>query len=386
MERHRKLYLFILAILAVGCTKPYQPEVTNVNSNYLVVEGLINVSDSTFIRLSRTVLLSEGVRSKPELGAIVTIEGENSQIYPLNEISDGEYVAAPLNLIKNGKYRLRIKASKGQTYLSDFVEAKITPPIDSVGFEVREKGIQLYANAHDDNNKTVYYRWDYEENWQFNAMYKSDFKSDGKDVMPRSQDSTDNIYTCWAGSKSSTIVLGSTAKLGKDVIFQSPLTFINSDSEKLSVKYSTLVRQYALTKEAFDFWENLKKNTESLGSIFDAQPSQLTGNIHNVDNPAEPVIGYISAGTVQQKRIFVAKSTLPNWKTKYPYDCAPLDSVFISAPVTGRPEEDLLFDTFKLIPITSFYVSGRLAGHLGATKECADCTIRGTNKKPAFWR
>ena len=110
-------------------------------------------------------------------------------------------------------------------------------------------------------------------------------------------------------------------KLENDVIYLNPIAFIPGDSEKLMTKYSVMVKQYALTKEAFDFWQTLKKNTESLGSIFDAQPSQLTGNIKNVNNPEEPVLGYISAGTVQQKRIFIAKAELPNWKTKYPYSC-----------------------------------------------------------------
>jgi hypothetical protein len=385
MSKLRIIYLLTLTLAVLSCRKPYQPPVTTVNNNILVVEGLINLTDSTFIRLSRTVRLTDGVGSKAETGAILTIESDGNLVYPLEEQREGTYVAPSLNLSTTLKYRLRIKTRAGSTYLSDFVEAKVTPPIDSVGFEVRDRGLQIYTNAHDDQKKTIYYRWDYFETWQFRSLYKSDFISDGKEVMPRNYE-TDDIYTCWAESKSSTIVLGSSAKLEKDVIHQNPLTLIPSDSEKISIKYSTLVKQYALTKEAFVFWENMKKNTESLGSIFDAQPSQLTGNIHNVDQAEEPVIGYISAGTVTERRVFVGKEQLPSWRTRYPYECGPPDSVYISAPITGRNEEDLFFDTFKLIPLTSFYKGGRLAGHLGATRECADCTIRGTNKRPAFWQ
>ncbi len=377
--------MLVSVVTLAGCRKPYQPPVTTINSNILVVEGMINLTDSSFIRLSRTVLLTNGIGSKEETGATLAIESDGNQSYPLQEQKAGEYAAPALNLTSAAKYRLKIKTRDGSTYLSDFVEAKVTPVIDSVGFEVRDKGVQVYTNAHDDQNKTIYYRWDYEETWQFQALYKSDFISDGEEVMPRNY-KTDDIFTCWGESKSSTIVLGSSAKLEKDVINQNPLTFIPSDSEKISMKYSTLVKQYALTKEAFAFWENMKKNTESLGSIFDAQPSQLTGNIHNVDKPEEPVIGYISAGTVSQKRVFIGREKLPDWKTKYPFECGPPDSVWIVEPVTGRRLEDLFFDTFKSIPLSPIYIGGRLLGHLGATKECADCTIRGTNKRPAFWQ
>jgi hypothetical protein len=87
------------------------------------------------------------------------------------------------------------------------------------------------------------------------------------------------------------------------------------------MEYSILVHQYALTGDAFTFWENLKNNTENLGSIFDAQPSEISGNIHNVNNPAQPAVGYVSVCTVQSKRIFIHNQQLPRWQTTYPYNC-----------------------------------------------------------------
>src|SRR6202012_4114028 len=105
------------------------------------------------------------------------------------------------------------------------------------------------------------------------------------------------------------------------VVYQNPLTQIPLTSEKVETKYSIIVRQYALTQEAYNFYQNIKKNTEQLGSIFDAQPSQLSGNIHNVTNPNEPVVGYVTVSTVQSKRIFIAHESLPgDIQPIYPYD------------------------------------------------------------------
>ncbi|MDO3626770.1 DUF4249 family protein [Mucilaginibacter sp. BT774] len=78
--------------------------------------------------------------------------------------------------------------------------------------------------------------------------------------------------------------------------YQNPILSIASSAEKLSVEYSILVKQYALSADAYKFYANLKKNTEQLGSIFDAQPSAIRGNIHFVTTPAEPVIGYLCIG------------------------------------------------------------------------------------------
>ena len=52
----------------------------------------------------------------------------------------------------------------------------------------------------------------------------------------------------------------------------------------------------------------MKGNTEDVGSIFGSQPNQNHGNIHNVADSSEMVIGYIGAGSIQQQRIFIKNS------------------------------------------------------------------------------
>jgi hypothetical protein len=84
----------------------------------------------------------------------------------------------------------------------------------------------------------------------------------------------------------------------------------------LGIRYSILVKQYALTEDGYHYYQILKKNTESLGSIFDAQPSELTCNFHSLQDPTEIVIGFFSASSVVQKRIFIDKSQV-NWNFIY---------------------------------------------------------------------
>ena len=51
-----------------------------------------------------------------------------------------------------------------------------------------------------------------------------------------------------------------------------------------------------------------------MGSLFDSQPSQLKGNIFNVTNPDEMVIGFVSAGTITEKRIYINNFEIPSFK------------------------------------------------------------------------
>ncbi len=372
----------------MSCRKPYNPPVIANAPSYLVVEGVISAgSDSTIIKLSRTISLSKGVTVNMVPHATLTVESNANTTYPLTEIKTGYYISPGLNLDNTKQYRLRIKTPDNKQYLSDFVAVNVTPPIDSIGFNITNDGMQVYANTHDPNNSTRYYRWDYTETWQFHALYYSQWIGDGVDVVGRRADQY--VYSCFAGDVSTSIVLGSSAKLAQDVIYQNPIAFVASTSEKIETKYSILLRQYALTSDAFIFWTNLKKNTEQLGSIFDAQPSQISGNIHNLSNPAEPVIGYISACTVQSKRVFIDNTQLPRtWRTTYPYDCTE-DSLWYSNPITNVNQvaeflvpvgsTSLAIVPFPLPPLT-------IKGYIAADAQCADCTIRGTTQAPSFWQ
>jgi hypothetical protein len=381
------ILLFIMAVIC--CKKPYAPTIVSTDSHYLVVEGVINAGqDSTFITLSRTVKLSDSVNHRAEPGARVTVESDQGAVYQLSELGKGVYASAGLNLDNSHKYHLHIITSDNKEYRSDDEAPKVTPPIDSVGYKVQADGIQLYVNTHDPNNNTRYYRWEYNETWNFHAKYGSGLMSDGTKLVVRPADK--QIYTCWATDTSSTILLGSTKALVQDVVYQSPLTHIISTSEKLEAKYSILVKEYALSSDAYKFWQNLKTNNEQLGTIFSVMPSELPGNIHCISNPEEPVIGYISVGTVQQKRIFITEEQLPQtWFPVYPYECA-LDSLlFCHGPSCQDDVAEFLIPLgstqYVVLPITD-KTGFVVIGYACSDAQCADCTIRGVNKPPPFWK
>ncbi len=376
----RFIAVMILPAILFSCREAYTPPQITANSNYLVVEGLINTgTDSTIFKLSRTVRLYAKTTTQPETHAIVTVESDANTSYPLKEITPGTYASAALGLSKTAKYRLRIIANTNThtTYLSDFTAAKDSPPIDSLGYTIQPNGLQVYVNAHDATNNTRYYRWDYVETWEFHPMYSSGLIAIGTQIVTRTP--AQDIWTCWATAASTDIVLASTAKLTQDVMYQGIITTVPAVSEKVSIGYSILVKQYALTQDAFNFWQNIKKNTEQLGSIFDAQPSQIQGNIHNITDSTEPVFGYVSAGAVQQRRTTVFYTSWPQgWgQDKSAYNNCAADTL-----LTPADFERLYGPAPNLIPL---YPNPVGAGLIASSRYCADCTVRGTNKKPSFW-
>ncbi|MDB5144055.1 MAG: hypothetical protein JWQ66_2768 [Mucilaginibacter sp.] len=378
-------YLLLLTLLC--CKKPYNPPASSTPNSYLVVEGFINSgNDSTVIILSKTIRLTAKTTNNPVLGATVTVEGEKNGVYNLlDNAGNGHYNSySGLNLSPSQRYRVKIVIGNRQ-YVSDFVEIKQTPPIDSVGFNIQNGNVNVYVNAHDATNNTRYYRWDYEETWQFHSKYQSGWMLDTtiNVLVPRSTE--ESIYDCFGSDLSSHIVLTSTEKLASDVVYQNSVTQIPLSAEKVETRYSILLKQYAITQQAFEFYQNLQKNTEQLGSIFDAQPSQLSGNIHCLTDPSELVVGYITANNVQTKRIYISHNQIPDVPINYPYDCeldtarnAVVQGLLIDRPVNYIPTQ-LLFSKPPTSPPTAI-------GYLYSSKECIDCTLRGTKQAPPWWQ
>jgi len=391
MKRINYLTVILLLLGVYACKERFNPPEVDTNLNYLTVEGLINTSgvDSTLIKVNRTVKLTNKVAQQPELKAVLTIESNDNSIKRnLEERGNGVYFSLPFALDPAKQYRLRIKTAAGKEYLSDFTEVRVSPPIDALSFEAQSTGapgVQVYANTHDVTNKSRYYKWDFVETYEFKSLNYSQWIFDNTNFRARDLTKED-IHTCWKTVKSNTIVLGSSAKLTNDVLNKTPIERVPPNIEKLSVKYSILVNQQVLTKEAFEFWEILKKNTEKVGSIFDAQPSQLMGNVHSVSNPNEIVIGYISAGTLQHKRLFIDAFDLP---TEFRY----VKPAVCRVDTIKRAQFPEIFYAGDHIPVDAFFPPPTIPptppypyAITTTSTACIDCRARGTNIKPDFWQ
>jgi hypothetical protein len=381
MTNRRYFLTCVLMLIGFSCREAYEPNVVSADRNYLVVEGVLDPAAATSIRLTRTSKLDvSGIR--PELNAQVLVEGKDNSVRSLLSAGNGFYTSLNLNLILNTDYRLRIRTSAGKEYLSDYVTARSTPPIDSVNWRMEGDRLRFYVNAHDPSGNTRYYRWEYDETWEIKSYYYSRFIYVGSNNTVRDRVfPAEDVSRGWKFHNSTSILLASSARLQSDVIFEAPLTAIEQGNEKLSVRYSILVRQYALDKKGYEFYDLMKKNTESIGTVFDAQPTEIQGNIHCVTDPTELVIGYVSCSTGSENRIFISSSDLPfSWRyIEYcPYYM-----------VANHP------DSFRLYFQSQFYspydgvyspATGALVGYLSSVPSCVDCKYRGASlTKPPYW-
>lgn len=382
MKVGRFQYLYILCFaLLTSCIESYPPPIIDDDVSFLVIDGSVNSSDgSARVKLSRAVALSSTESIPPELNAIVSVEDTDGNVYPLSEVGDGLYEQSNLSIILSKKYRLNVRTSDNNDYQSDFTAIKPTPAIDSIHWapSTTEAGINILVNTHDDTNNTRYYQWSFEETYEYESVYYAFLKYvDGEVVnIPLSE----QTFRCWRTLPSTKILIGSSEKLNNDIIFNFPLNFIAKGSQKTIIKYSILVKQKALSREAYDYWLNLQKTTENLGSLFDPQPGKVTGNIHNITNPAEPALGYFDVGAAQEKRIFFKGIDLPEGLRSFKtIGSCYKDTVLVDALPQFSGTSGVLLDPITEGPVT--------LGYTYSSRSCSDCRVQGgTTTKPLFWQ
>ncbi len=385
----KKLIIFLFILVAFwGCKEKYISPAISPDTGYLVVDGSINSgAGNTEIILKRTVKL-DAPSVVYESRATVSVIGEDNSIFALNETSTGHYMSSSLNLNKAKKYKLHILTSDSKIYESDLVSVRDTPPIDSVSWQYDNNGLQLSVNTHDPSGNTKYYQWDYAETWEYHSPFFNYFNyrqlntSSGIKYTLEYFDPilityNSAIYTCWPTENSSTILLGSTVSLTSNKIFL-PLTYISKGDVKLSVLYSIKTRQYGLSEGRYNYLQKMKKNTEGTGSVFDAQPSELVGNIHCTTNATEPVIGYVDICTVQESRTFIKNLQVPDWNFVTPCLKTEIPNNIDSITLAHR--------NFYPAYAAKYSPTGsNILSYYFSTPSCVNCTFFGTNIKPTFW-
>lgn len=392
--RVRNLFILLApAVLFFTCREKYVPQIDSPPTGYLVVEGYINSgAGGTTIRLSRTSKLSSAGQV-PETKAIVRVEGKQNPGtgIQLAETIAGTYFNAAVTLNPAEQYRVYIKTTAGKEYVSDYSQVRTTPDIDSLTWGRDNLGVQVYANSHDASTPVGFYQFTFNETWEFHSKYTSRLKlvyrngvlshAGFRDSVSFANDST--IYRCWRSDTPSTILAASTEKLTANRI-SFPVLLIEPGSWKLGVRYSIQVQIYSISQANERFLEQMKKNTELLGSIFDAQPSESQGNVHCLSNAGEVVVGFVEVSQQKQARLFIDAAQVPNWG--YEADCPQGQIVVVNGTGLYQYSTRLQENLFPTQPI-SMITNGPSAQDClyMAPPVCVDCTLRGFNKKPSFW-
>jgi hypothetical protein len=369
--------LILSILLLMGCVEPFDIPVRNEDVAFLVVDGYVDTKTHTAtVILSRAIPLSDENAFSREANASVAVEDSDGSRYVLIETTTGSYQLTNPSFENNRQFRLHITTSGKKEYYSEFITPKVSPPIDAIGWTPEEEGFTIKIGSEDLTQSTRYYRWEYTETWRYESPLSSEFKIENGEAVTRT--ASEQVKTCYRSENSTKIIIATTTDFAQDKFVDQPILFIPKASTKTKFLYSALVRQFGLSKEAYEYWEQLRVNTESLGGLFDPQPAQLRGNISNRDDTTEPVIGYFDGGSVSEKRIFIEFNDLPRHLRVYsPPPLCVQESV---APNKVNEVGSSFLLTYGV------YEGPALVAYMYTSVDCADCTrFGGSTIKPDFW-
>lgn len=382
----------ILVICIFGCVENYTPP-TISSTGLLVVNGSAFIETKTCaIQLTRTQDINSKLNPTPELDAIVSLEDNVGNIYNLENKKNGNYIATNLTLNYNTKYRLKIKTADQKVYVSAYSSTLKSPAIQNINFEPSEEkdAIENVAfwniniDANDTETKNKYYKINYIETWEYRSPLKSTlvFSDRNGFITINFRRNQDELFKCWKSDSNKAVLIYSTLNLNSSNISKFKINKVEVGTKKLNNAYSILVNLNTISQDEYKYWEDLKKNSELTGSIFDPQPSQVFGNVTNIADKKDNILGYFSVHSLSQKRITKLNSDLPNTEvvSTKTSDCF-LTPIGLNEAGQATKEGYLLL-SYRYDPLT-----GQIIGYFRGQQDCADCRLvapKGTNNKPTF--
>jgi len=394
-----------MLILMASCVKEYWPDIDGGSDNLLVVDGKITNAPGPYtVKLSRSSPVQQPAFIPVTNATLIILDDKGNQEH-LTEISPGVYQTAENGIqgVVGRKYKLHIITKEAKAYESDFEEIMEPVGLLSVSYKQEyqvagntsseeEQGYQFYLTTEMAINDNNYYFWELEETYEYHSAYNIRFYYNGTLLPPdenhplglQAVDNPDTLYYCWKTDLLKERFTYSTENLSVPVVVEYPLHFIPFYDERLEVKYSLLVRQYTVNNKTQKFYKALvDQNSEQDGLIIN-QPYQLKGNMRNIKDPEEAILGYfIVAGVSEGPRIFVNAPLLVEKGCIY-------DTVswHIQRYIdVTKPEEWPLYFTYVYFENPNDPFGEEIEALAQLHQYCMDCTLKGgVAIKPDFWQ
>ncbi len=399
----KSIFILLAVLTFYTCIDPFNPGLSG-HESLLVVDGLISDADaSCSVRLSRTLQTQDATTVMVTDAVMYITDDEGINNYLINRGNGMYYTDSTSFRGEPGRtYVLHISTSAAE-YESEPVTMQPSTDIDSIWYEKDKElvnngtesvdGIRIFLDAGDGGAET-YHRWDFEETWKFKvpSPKKYDYDLSDSQIVPHHPV---NDY-CWKSRKSSDILVSSGVSGKSSGSRKVPIFFIGSDqSDRLLIQYSILVKQYSITKKEYEFWDNIRQVNGAGDDIFGRQPYPITGNVRNIDNPDEKVLGYFQVASVRERRKDIPISEIKGLGLPYyHYPCTRIEMAPGDYPRSPLSPPLTWTDLYVMYCVTSNYYLVEVKYLAGtdvldkmvfALPECSDCELTGTSAKPDFW-
>ncbi len=314
----KKLYAIFIGclLMAIACIDPFELTLEDGATQFLVVDGAFTPAKRSHILELYYTNSQIARRRRPVEGAMPYLVDENGQREAYKELGEGSYelkgtdiqgkVGATyfieIDLVDGTKYRSR-PAAIPQKIRGDsaYIKFGFKEELLITGAITRKPYLEVFVDSPLPNDGTDYWlKWDVATLYSFPELLCSPL-GPPPDICFIPGNNDPQLVTILNGER-----FGSNRVEGVKV---NEKRLMPNDFE-FRGKHYFLVNQQSITKEAHDYWDKINRIANQTGSIFDAPPAGIQGNLYNVNDETEVVLGYFELTNIDSLRTFITAGSL----------------------------------------------------------------------------
>lgn len=320
--------ILLLLLTLCSCVNIFQPDITGSEGELVVSGTITDLEEKQYVYLSRTQAIGDNTEIQRVSGASVSIVDDQGLIILLVEESPGIYATSGnVKGIIGRSYHvefdldehhyestaeLMIKGGEISDVHASYEDRFVIPGTS----KVEEFVVAFFADIQNsDSEASNFYKYDWDAVYTIEVPFKT--------AMDSCRGATDGhpfIPICYVSESSEKFLNILSLNDYGAALYPKHFVTTVAPNIRFMLRFSINVKQYSLTPQAYDYWESVKRLTESTGSMFDPPPTRIVGNVRSTSRPQEKVHGYFMASSVAQLRKFFP-GELVTAELSHFYDC-----------------------------------------------------------------
>jgi hypothetical protein len=320
------IFIAFLSFVLVSCIDAYDVDVSKQNQ-ILVVEGFLtdDAASPDTIKIHYSTYSGNLIRINaiPSIKASILVVGTGQEI-KLIEYGTGSFLPPKdFKASTTEKYVLKFSLPNGQQYESSAETLALSSPILNIYEKFNPQSRladngktylsanEVFIDYQDTPNQKNYYLWRYIEYEKLqhcttcqNTML--DYLTQTCIAKPTNLRSAYYDYNCEGDCYA--IIKGTQVNVSSDALSDGALVK-GKLIAKVPFYYLTgslvEVQQMSISAQTYSFYRILESQSQSTGGLADTPPSAIVGNINNITNPTEKVVGYFAVANIQKKKIWI---------------------------------------------------------------------------------
>ncbi|WP_373521046.1 DUF4249 domain-containing protein [Aquiflexum sp.] len=277
----------------------------DTNEGQIIIYGLLSAGEtihSVNVGSSRSL----GFTQKGIPNAEVNLLSQEGGTFRYTSLGNGNYELHNFIPKEGQNYSLEVLVGEN-VYKSTFQEIPTSIGTDSLSYQIAYEPFRTALNEHvfkvfsktrlPKDDEPIYLRWKVEETEYWQLLW----------IPPGVPPPPPCFISDIMEPAKINIFDGSTSKTQN---FDQLLVTRKIDNSFLYPMFIS-VRQYSISRDAYEYWDKIKTVLENQGSLFDIPPAPIIGNIKNTNDPNEKVLGFFEVAKSQVTRFFVTSEISP---------------------------------------------------------------------------